>query len=77
MNEITEMMADMVKNIALLLMEKDKELSMEQALSTVFNSDTYRKIMDERTRGRDCITKVQNMFSPFWRMNSKQGNKVL
>ena len=49
MNEITEMMADMVKNIALLLMEKDKELSMEQALSTVFNSDTYRKIMDERT----------------------------
>lgn len=22
---------------------------MEQALSTVFNSDTYRKIMDERT----------------------------
>ena len=49
MNEITEMMADMVQNIALLLMEKDKELSMEQALSTVFNSDTYRKFMDVRT----------------------------
>lgn len=49
MNEKTEMMADMVKNLALLLMEQDGGLTMEQALTTVFNSDTYRKVMDERT----------------------------
>ena len=50
MNEKTEMMADMVKNLALMLWEQDKGLTMEQALSMVFNSDTYRKVMDERTR---------------------------
>lgn len=49
MNEKTEMMADMVKNLALLLIEQNKELTMERALSMVFNSDTYRKVMDERT----------------------------
>lgn len=49
MNEKTEMMADMVKNLALLLMEREEGLTMEQALATVFNSDTYRKVMDERT----------------------------
>lgn len=50
MNEKTEMMADMVKNLAVLLLEQNNELSMEQALSQVFNSDTYQKITDERTR---------------------------
>lgn len=50
MSEKTEMMADMVKNLALLLIEQDNELIMEQALSAVFNSDTYRKVMDEQTR---------------------------
>ena len=50
MNEKTEMMADMVKALALLLWEQHQELTMEQALSTVFNSDTYRKVTDERTR---------------------------
>lgn len=50
MSEKTEMMADMVKNLALLLIEQNNELSMEQALSMVFNSDTYQKVMDERTR---------------------------
>lgn len=49
MREKQEMMADMVKDLALALMEKDGELSMEQALSVVFNSDTYRKVIDERT----------------------------
>ena len=44
MNEKKEMMADMVKNLALLLMEKNRELTMEQALSFVFNSDTYQKV---------------------------------
>lgn len=49
MSEKTEMMADMVKNLALLLIEQNHELTMEQALSIVFNSDTYRKMIDERT----------------------------
>jgi hypothetical protein len=47
MNEKKEMMADMVKSLALLLMEKNRELTMEQALSFVFNSDTYQKVMNE------------------------------
>ena len=50
MSEKTEMIADMVKNLALLLVEQNSELTMEQALSMVFNSDTYQKVMDERTR---------------------------
>ena len=49
MNEKTEMMASMIKNLALLLLEQNNELTMEQALSIVFNSETYRKVMDERT----------------------------
>lgn len=49
MNEKTEMMNDMVKNLALLLIENDSNLSMEDALGTIFNSETYQKIIDERT----------------------------
>lgn len=49
MSEKTEMMADMVKNLAALLMEQNSGMTMEEALATVFNSETYRKIMDERT----------------------------
>jgi len=49
MNEKMEMMADMVKNLALLLMEQDRELTLEQALSVVFNSDTYRKLTETQT----------------------------
>lgn len=49
MNEITEMKANMVKNLALMWMEQSKKLTMDQALSTVFNSDTYLKVMDEQT----------------------------
>lgn len=49
MSEKTEMMTDMIKNLALLLMKQNDGLTMEQALSIVFNSDTYRKVMDERT----------------------------
>lgn len=49
MNEKTEMMNDMVKNLALLLIENDSNLSMENALGTIFNSETYQKIIDERT----------------------------
>ncbi|MBM6891371.1 hypothetical protein [Bacteroides caecigallinarum] len=49
MNEKTEMMADMVKNLAVLLTEQNREMTMEEALATVFNSETYRKVIDERT----------------------------
>lgn len=50
MSEKDEMKNDMVKDLAALLMEKDKTLTMEQALSLVFNSDTYQKLLDDRTR---------------------------
>ena len=49
MREKTEMMVDMVKDLAALLAEQDSEITMEEALATVFNSETYRKVMDERT----------------------------
>lgn len=41
MNEKAEIMAYMVKSLSILLMEKFKDMTMEQALSTVFQSDTY------------------------------------
>ena len=50
MSEKDEMKNDLVKDLAVLLMEKDKSLTMEQALSLVFNSDTYQKLLDDRTR---------------------------
>lgn len=50
MSEIDEMKNDMVKDLTMLLMEKDNSLSMEQALSLVFNSDTYQKVLDDKTR---------------------------
>ncbi len=50
MNEIMEMKTDMVSKLATLLMEKHPEFSMEHALDEVFNSDTYKKLMDEQTQ---------------------------
>lgn len=50
MSEQAQMKMDMVKNLALLMVEKDPSLTMEQALSIVFNSETYQKMMDEETR---------------------------
>ena len=50
MNEKTEITVDMIKNLALLLIEQNNQLTIEQALSIIFNSDTYLKIMDEQTR---------------------------
>lgn len=49
MSEKTEMMADMVKNLAVMLTEQNSGMTIEEALATVFNSDTYRKVMDEKT----------------------------
>lgn len=45
---IFEMKADMVKKLAIMLMSQNKEMNMNDALSVVFNSDTYQKIMDEK-----------------------------
>jgi hypothetical protein len=44
-----EMKCSMVRDLALLLMEEDKQLNMNEALSMVFNSDTYQKLMDDGT----------------------------
>ncbi len=50
MNEVMEMKAYMVNRLAMMLLEHNEEMSMEQALSIVFNSDTYQKMMNDRTR---------------------------
>ena len=42
------MKADMVKKLVIMLMSQNKEMNMNDALSVVFNSDTYQKIMDEK-----------------------------
>ncbi len=49
MSEKDEMKNSMVSQLATMLMEKDSDLSMEQALSLVINSDTYQKLMDDHT----------------------------
>lgn len=43
MNELSEIKADMVKNLAILLMNKNKDMKMNDALAIVFNSDTYQR----------------------------------
>ena len=50
MNEQEQMKLDMVKNLALLLIDNDTNLSMEDALATVLNSDTYTRLMRDSTR---------------------------
>ena len=50
MNEAIEMKAYMVNRLAMMLLEHNQEMSMEQALGVVFNSDTYQKIMNDKTR---------------------------
>lgn len=50
MNEIEMMKLDMARGIASLLMQDDSNLTMEQALAIVFNSDTYQRVLDESTR---------------------------
>ena len=50
MDEIEEIKNDMVKDLACLLMEKNATLTMEQALDIVFNSDTYQKLLNDKTR---------------------------
>jgi hypothetical protein len=49
MSEKTIMVADLIRSLAQLLIDKKYATSVEQALGTVLNSDTYMKVMDERT----------------------------
>lgn len=49
MSEQEQMKLDMVKNLALLLMDDNPQLSMEQALATVINSDTYQRLLRDAT----------------------------
>lgn len=49
MSEIEHMKLDMVTNLASLLMEEKPDLSMEQALSIVLNSDTYLRLQENNT----------------------------
>ena len=53
-----EMKAYMVNRLALMLLEHNEEMSMEQALSIVFNSDTYQKMMDDRMILKSDVVRV-------------------
>lgn len=44
-----QMKLDMTKNLVVLLMDDNPEMTMEQALSTVLNSDTYLRLQNENT----------------------------
>jgi hypothetical protein len=46
--QTTFMIEELVKELALRLME-ERGLSMKQALDTIYNSETYTKILDLRT----------------------------
>ena len=46
--QTTFMIEELVKELALRLME-ERGLSMKQALDTIYNSETYAKVLDLRT----------------------------
>ena len=48
MSNETFMIEELVKELALRLME-ERHLTMKQALDTVYNSETYSKVLDLRT----------------------------
>ena len=50
MNEVMEMKAYMVNRLAVMLMQQHEGMSMQEALSMVFQSDTYQKVMEDNTR---------------------------
>lgn len=49
MNIQEQMKLDMTKNLALLLMENNLEMTMEQAISVVMNSETYLRLLNDAT----------------------------
>ena len=50
MNEVMEMKAYMVNRLAVMLMQQHEGMSTQEALSMVFQSDTYQKVMEDNTR---------------------------
>ena len=44
-----QMKLDMTKNLAVLLMDENPDLTMEQALFSVLNSDTYLRLQNNAT----------------------------
>ena len=50
MNEVMVMKAYMVNRLAVMLMQQHEGMSMQEALSMVCQSDTYQKMMDDKTR---------------------------
>ena len=46
--EVTFMTEELVKELALRLMD-ERGMTMKQALDTIYNSETYTKLLDERT----------------------------
>lgn len=46
--QVQFMIEELVKEIALRLMD-ERDLTMKQALDTVYNSETYSKVLDVRT----------------------------
>ena len=49
MSEIDHMKLDMVTKLASLLMEEQPQLTMEQAISMVVNSDTYMRLQEDES----------------------------
>ena len=44
-----QMKLDMVRRLALLRIDETPQLTMEQARTTVFNSDTYQRLLRQTT----------------------------
>ena len=49
MSERDHMKRDMVTKLASLVMEDQPQLTMEQAISTVVNSDTYLRLQEDES----------------------------
>lgn len=49
MSEREQMKLDMVKSLALLLMQRHPQWTMENAIGTVLNSDTYQRLLCDST----------------------------
>lgn len=46
-SEVTFMTEELVKELALRLMD-ERGMTMKEALDTIYNSETYAKLLDER-----------------------------
>ena len=50
MSDIDMMKLEMASELAILLMENDSQLTMEQALEIVLNSDTYQRLQKDSSQ---------------------------